>query len=192
MQPSSSYMAYAKRLISEDALVVDLCGTGWSLANFAATLGLSNLPVFFLHKLPTAPAYEALASTPQTCQFHTLISPSETGVENTVLEMSNYATHGMVEDVRMLQDFAIPVFASDSRSPETLAIVQAQQECFGTAVQLMERYDLHEVFALDDASLVAVTAALYGMLSQQTELRSIYGRSHTAEETGVRCALGCA
>ena len=192
MQPSSSYKAYVKRLLSEDALIVDLCGTGWSLANFAATLGVSNLPVFFLHKLPAAAAYEAMAATPQTCQFHTLISPSEAGVENTVLEMSNYATHGMVEDVRMVQDFAIPVFAGDNRSAETLAIVQAQQDCFATAVQLMEKYDLHEIFALDNASLAAVTSALYGMLSQQTELRSIYGSSHTAEETSVRRLLGCA
>jgi len=192
MQPSSTYKTYVKRLLSEDAFVVDLCGTGWSLANFAATLGLRNLPVFFLHKLPAAAAYEAIAATPQTCHFHTLISPSEAGVENTVLEMSNYATHGMVEDVRMLQDFAIPVFAGDNRSPETLAIVQAQQDCFATAVQLMENYDLHEVFSLDDASLVAVTSALYGMLSRQTELRSIYGTSHTAEETSVRQSLGCA
>ncbi|ENN87273.1 hypothetical protein RHSP_25404 [Rhizobium freirei PRF 81] len=192
MQPSASYTAYAKRLFSDDAVIVDLCGTGWSLANFAARLGLRNLPVFFLHKLPTAPAYEAMAATPQTCQFHTVISPTETGVENTVLEMSNYATHGMVEDVRMLQDFAIPVFAKDSRPAETLAIVQAQQDCFATAIRLMEKYDLHDVFALDDASLVAVSTALYGMLTQQTELRSIYGSSHTAEETDVRRALGCA
>ncbi|NLR99743.1 hypothetical protein HGP17_23225 [Rhizobium sp. P38BS-XIX] len=192
MQPSSSYKAYVKRLLTADALVVDLCGTGWSLANFAATLGLSNLQVFFLHKLPAAAAYEAMAATPQTCQFHTLVSPSEAGVENTVLEMSNYATHGMVEDVRMLQDFAIPVFAQDNRSPETLAIVQAQQDCFATAVSLMDKYDLHEVFGLDNASLAAVTSALYVMLSQQMELRSIYGSSHTAEETSVRRSLGCA
>ncbi|RKD70822.1 hypothetical protein [Rhizobium sp. WW_1] len=192
MQPSPSYASYARHLISDHALIVDLCGTGWSLANFAASLGLDNVPVFFLHKLPTAPAYEAMAATPQTCRFHTLVPAEETVVQNTMLEMCNYAMHGMVEDVRLIQDFAIPVFASDNRSPETLATVQAQHDCFRTGLQLMEKYDLHEVFALDDASLVAVTTALYQMLSQQMELRSIYGSSHTAEESSVRRALGCA
>jgi FMN phosphatase YigB (HAD superfamily) len=192
MQPSPSYKSYAKHLISEDALIVDLCGTGWSLANFAETIGRNNVPVFFLHKLPTAPAYEAMAATPQTCQFHTLIPEGQPALQNTMLEMCNYAAHGMVEDVRLIQDFAIPVFAGDNRSPETMAIVEAQQDCFGTAVRLMEKYDLHEVFALDDESLVAVTTALYQMLSQQMDLRSIYGSSHTAEESSVRSALGCA
>ena len=192
MQPSPSYTSYARQLISDDALIVDLCGTGWSLANFAATIGLSQVPVFFLHKLPTAPAYEAMAATPQTCRFHTLIPAEQTVVQNTMLEMCNYATHGMVEDVRLIQDFAVPVFASDNRSPETLAAVEAQQNCFRTALKLMEKYDLHEVFALDDASLVAVTTALYEMLSQQMELREIYGSSHTAEESSVRRTLGCA
>lgn len=192
MQPSPSYTRYARQLISDDALIVDLCGTGWSLANFAATIGLRNVPVFFVHKLPAAAAYETMAATPQTCQFHSLVPAGQAVVQNTMLEMCNYATHGMVEDVRLIQDFAIPVFAEDNRSPETLAIVEAQQDCFRAGLRLMENYDLHEVFALDDASLVAVTTALYEMLSQQMELRSIYGSSHTAEESSVRRALGCA
>jgi hypothetical protein len=192
MQPSPGYLNYARQQITQDALVVDLCGTGWSLAHLAERLGQRDVPVFFLHKLPEAMAYEQRSRTPQTCRFHAIVQPSETVQQNTMLEMCNYADHGMVADVRMINDVAIPVFAEDRRPSETLALVRAQQDTFRTAVSLMSKYDLFDVLGLDDASIAAVTSALYQALSQQMELRTIFGASHTEEEKDVRRQIGCA
>ncbi|WP_377298443.1 hypothetical protein [Rhizobium sp. SGZ-381] len=191
MQPSESYLAYARDRIGEDSIVVDLCGTGWSLSHLAERLGLSKVPVFFLHKLPSAKAYEELSQTPDACVFHALIRADAPDVFNTILEMSNYSDHGMVRDVRMIDGFAVPVLAEDERGPRDHAAVKAQKETFALAVSLMENFDLNHVLQLDQASISAVALALYQSLSRQQSLRDLYGKGHMDEEVRVRAQIGC-
>jgi hypothetical protein len=191
MRPSEDYLAYSRDLIGSDSVVVDLCGTGWSIAHLAANLGLNGLPVFFLHKLPPAKVYEATAPSPATCQFHAVMPPDTQGVANTELEMCNYADHPMVADVRMFQGVPLPIFADEPRSPATLALVRTQQACFHTATTLLDQYDLSSVYALDDASIVALSTALYQALSHQGDLQRIYGASHMHEDVDVRRRMGC-
>lgn len=191
MRPSPDYLAYSSDLIGHDAIVVDLCGTGWSVAHLAATLGLHALPVFFLHKLPAAKVYEATSPSPDTCDFHAVIAGDAEGVANTELEMCNYADHPMVADVRLLHGVAVPVFADEPRSAAILTLVRAQQTTFRLATTLVDNYDLSAVYSLDDASIVALSAALYQALSHQSELQRIYGASHTREDLDVRRRMGC-
>lgn len=191
MQPSDSYLAYARDRIAKDSIVVDLCGTGWSLSHMAARLRLSNVPVFFVHKLPSAKAYEDLSRTPDACAFHALIRHDAPDVFNTILEMCNYSDHGMVRDVRMVEGFAVPVLAEDERGPRDHAAVRAQKETFALAVSLMENFDLNHVLQLDQASISAVAMALYQSLSRQQSLRGLYGKGHMDEEVRVRAQIGC-
>ncbi len=191
MRPSADYLAYSHELLSPEAIVVDLCGTGWSMAHLAEKLGLRGLPVFFLHKLPPAKVYEATSPSPATCQFHAVMPPDTEGVANTELEMCNYADHPMVADVRMLQGAALPIFADEPRSAAALTLVRTQQACFRTATELLDEYDLSSVYALDDASIVALSTALYQALSHQGDLQRIYGASHMREDVDVRRRMGC-
>ncbi|MDP9837768.1 hypothetical protein J2T09_002525 [Neorhizobium huautlense] len=191
MAPSESYVDYARSLFTDDALIVDICGTGWSIAHMADRLGISRLPVYLLHKLPSAKSYEAMSKTPDSCQFFSLIGPAEQGVFNTLLEMCNYSDHGMVCDVRTIDDSAIPVFADDLRNEQEMAAVKAQMDTFHLAVSLMEHYDLNQILQLDKSSIVTVGSALYANLSQHQHLRHIYGKSHVEEETRVRGTIGC-
>ncbi|TRL43004.1 hypothetical protein [Rhizobium straminoryzae] len=191
MQPSESYLAYARDRIGQDSIVVDLCGTGWSLSHLAERLGLSKVPVFFLHKLPSAKAYEELSQTPDACAFHALIRPDAPDVFNTILEMCNYSDHGMVRDVRMVEGFALPVLAEDERGAADHAAVRAQKETFALAVSLMKHFDLNHVLQLDQPSISAVSTALYQSLSRQQSLRGLYGKSHMDEEVRVRRQIGC-
>lgn len=190
-QPSGDYIAYSDALMRESAIVVDLCGSGWSLAHLAETLGLRDLPTFFLHKLPSLRTYEARSQSPDTLRVHAVIAADVPGVANTELEMANYSDHPMVTDVRMLRGIAVPVFADEPRSATILSLVRAQQATFHAATALVDDYDLSAVYALDDESIQTIAIALYQALSHQHDLRRIYGDGHAREDMDVLRRMGC-
>jgi len=191
MQPSPDYIAYSRSMIGRNAIVVDLCGSGWSLAHLAEVLDLRELPTFFLHKLPSIRTYEARSQSPDTCRFHTVITADVPGLSNTELEMANYADHPMVTDVRLVRGVAVPVFAGEPRSAATLHLVRAQQATFHAATALVDDYDLSSVYALDDESICTIAIALYQALSHQHDLRRIYGEGHAREDMDVLRRMGC-
>ena len=51
-QGSEAYLRYARERLHPGALVVDLCGTGWTLAHLAERLGLASCNVFLVDHCP--------------------------------------------------------------------------------------------------------------------------------------------
>ncbi|GGF78308.1 hypothetical protein GCM10007301_42870 [Azorhizobium oxalatiphilum] len=190
-QASPSYLRYASELITDDTIVVDLCGSGWSLAHLAQKLDREDMPVFLLHQLAPVVGYERKAPSPKTCVVHNVVPPSVGGLDCSTIEMSNYTDHGMVVDVRYLLDFPVPVFAEDARDEETLARVRAQHECFRIARKLLGKHDLRGIFDLDHESISTVCTSLYQVLSRQSVLREAFGASHTLEDQSVLQRIGC-
>jgi hypothetical protein len=67
---SLDYIAYARDRLSDESLLIDLCGTGWSIAHLFKTLGLQKRPVFMLLQLPKFPSLEKGEPAPDTCELH--------------------------------------------------------------------------------------------------------------------------
>lgn len=114
--PSADYRAYAEQALGDTGMVVDLCGSGWSLAHLLRHLGQTGRDIFLLHHMPELPRYETIGPAPATCRIHAILPPSTPGLRNDVLEMCNYASHGTVLDVKSIGTAAVPVLAPDPYS----------------------------------------------------------------------------
>jgi len=179
---SADYLDYVRHELSEDAIVVDLCGTGWSLSQMAQQLEVSNLPVFLMHQLPPNAPYERIAPTVATCSVHNLVPPEALWRDaNVALEMANYAEHPMVTDVRMIAGQSAPILAAESRSADVLEAVRRQNSVLQLGAELMANHDLRALFTLADDELRLLTTKLYEVLSGQPELSAVYQQSHDHE-----------
>jgi len=190
-KPSADYLAYARENVKPGVAVVDICGTGWSLAHLFQNLGLDGQHLVFLHKLPPVDLYEKAAPTPPTSISHALLGSTDERCDHVVLEMSNYAEHGMTLDVRRIGESFVPVFAQDQRPAAIFDMIEAQQRCFRHAVAIMEKHSLKETLSIDDASLNVLCTALYQSLSNQEILKIAYAAAHHAEDITTLTQLGC-
>ncbi|MFG1419931.1 hypothetical protein V5F38_19105 [Xanthobacter sp. V0B-10] len=171
-------LRYARQLIDEDAIVVDLCGSGSSWAHLAQELGREEMPLFLFHQHAPIAAREINSASPGTCVVHSVVPPGAAGLDCSAIEMCNYSDHGKFAEVRLIGDFAVPVFAPDSRDAATLGLIRAQHVCFKTALRLLDHYDWRDILDLDDDSIRTVCAALYEVLSRQNVLKDAFGSSH--------------
>ncbi len=183
VQGSDAYLAYTRQLLGSSGVMVDLCGTGWSMAQLAQRLGVTGLHVFLIDHCPPLSLYEAKQPTPDTCIIHSLMR-SPPGVSNSVLELANTAEHGMHVDVRQIGGSFVPVFAADSPGQDAAATA-VQREAFLRMIGLMEHYALRDVFELDDASLAAVCLSLYQVLSQQASAFAAEAPGYLAENAEI-------
>ena len=191
-QPSDDYLAYAREGIAPGTIVVDICGSGWSLAHLFDRMGLADQEVFFLHKLAPIDLYERRAATPKTCVIHALLDGDLERCSGVALEMSNYAAHGMVLDVRDINGVAAPVFAPDTRPRHIREAIDAQRAACLSAADLLSRRPLRETFTLDDASIAVLCTALYQGLSNQQILQQVFAQQHHLEDLDTLRTLGVA
>ncbi|MFG1402347.1 hypothetical protein [Xanthobacter sediminis] len=176
-QPSRGEFSYARQLLDGDAIVVDLCGSGSSWAQLTQKLGGVELPVFLIHQHAPIAVSALNSSSSGSCTVHSLVPPGAAEVDCSTIEMCNYTDHGKVAEMRLIGDFAVPVFASDPRNAATLGLIRAQQACFKTALTLLDHYDWRDTLSLDDDSIRTVCTALYEVLSRQNALKNAFGAS---------------
>ena len=170
--------------------VVDLCGTGWSLAHLFEAIGCGG-EVFFLHALPSAALYERRAPTPAGCRIEGIVSGIRTDLSHETLEMCNYAEHGMVLDMRRVGPAFSPVFAPDVRPEPIRRAIGLQRRSVLKAIDVLSRQGLRETYRIDDASLSALAEALYASLSNQQIVPALFKAHHFAEDIATLQRLGC-
>ena len=182
IDPSDAYRRYAAEQLGESALLVDLCGTGWSGALLLQALGLRERQAFLIHQLAPVSLYESRQTTPDTCTIHALVPPAQQEVDHIRLEMANYAEHGSIIGMRQVAGAWLPVLETDGRKAAELALVAAQRQAFTQVVEIVGRTRLQATLSLDDASLAELVKAFYALLSRETVLSDIFGVSHYGED----------
>ena len=190
-RPSADYLDYARTLIDDRTIVVDLCGTGWSLAHLFEAIGRRDQPLVLLHQVRARADYELLAPTPNTASIYELLT-DVASCNNTAIEMCNYAAHGMVLDVRCALGHRLPVFETDRRSASVMAAIEMQQAVAASYVGSLGKFGLRETLAASDEMLAAVGGALYKGLSGNHAVYGRYLAEHVQEDASARRALGCA
>lgn len=185
---SEAYLAYARAHLRPEALVVDLCGTGWSLASLAERLGLSGCNLFLVDHCPPLDVYERAQPTPDTCRVHRLFA-QRPSVNSMVLELANRAEHGMVLDMRAVGGTLAPVFGGNRLSALENLAIREQRKCFLASIALLEHYDLRPVFDLDDASIAHLCASLYTYMSRQIAVFGLFMPNVESENTTIMQTL---
>jgi len=181
MKSSPSYRRYAEQALKGGSLLVDVCGTGWSLSHMLRGLGVQT-PVFFIHHLPKTDVYEQMRPTPEGMTVHSVMKGWPAGVNNQYLEAANYADHPQIVDVCYVNDSPHPVFAPERRPEAVLSMIRAQRNSFKQAVGLVESQGLGEAMHASDEALRAMVQELYGSLCKQRLLPATYDAMHRAEE----------
>ena len=182
LRPSADYLAYARDRLGRSGMVVDVAGTGWSMANLFQRLGLSGRILFFVHWMKMLDQYVAKSPLPDTCRVDAVVDPSREGVSNVHLEMCNYAEHGSVRSVRLINGAATPVFDDECRSPALLEMVAAQQSAFALATDLLRSRPLVETLTLGDDVIKELVAQLYIKLSEDRLVWDVFGVAHMGED----------
>ncbi|MCX7901677.1 MAG: FkbM family methyltransferase [Burkholderiaceae bacterium] len=125
---SAAYLDYCRERFAPLPFVVDLCGTGASIATLFERLALEDTrpPVFLCE-------YVERATPPQTAQagpplhVFSLLS-TRSFVDNEVLELLNAAPEGMVRDVVRVAQRFVPVRDAFEFDGEAAALLRAQAQ----------------------------------------------------------------
>jgi hypothetical protein len=189
VHPSPNYLAYAAQALGATGMVVDLCGSGWSLAHLLRHLGQTSRDVFLLHHMPELPRYETIGPAPATCRMHAILAPSTEGLRNDVLEMCNYASHGTVIDVKTIGPAAVPVLADHAYPDDLAERVKTQREAFTGAIACLASRPAASPGELDDAAIDKIILSLYRVISAEPALPGIFGSAHSASDAAVMQSL---
>lgn len=185
---SDAYLRYARGHVGPDALVVDLCGTGWTMANLAERLGLSDCNLFLVDHCPPLDIYERAKETPKTCVVHSIFD-KKPKANNVLLELANMADHAMIVDMHEIGTTLVPVFAPNPLSATEQVAIQEQRKAFLASVALLENYTLGDVLDLDDPSLSFLCASLYEYMSKQTDCFQMFAQGFSSENQKIVRAL---
>lgn len=142
---SASYLRYFRGIADERSLVVDLCGTGWSLGQLYGRAGFTP-QTFLLHDLRNRAAdlmanYDALR---KSNPIPVLSLVADGSIVNSCLEIANYVNSGMTVDVKDVPGCisTLPVFEYPNYPASVLASIgeiEAAHEGFRT---VLERIDV--------------------------------------------------
>ena len=189
VEASDDYLAYARSRITEDAVVVDICGSGWSLARLAELLGGRTIDVFLVNRIPPTQVYRDIGEVPAGCHFGSVLEPDWWPPDTIVWEMCNYADHGMIVDVAMIDGQPVPVMGADCRDEREMRLVATQLQTAALAARLASSHELAPLAKVQDETLRETFRELYKIAGQQAAYRALFMHNFMAESDEVEARL---
>jgi len=172
INPSDSYLRYFQGIADDRSLVVDLCGTGWSLGHLYKAAGFQP-QTFLLHDLKNKSDILAQYDTVKKAdeQIPTIALVSDASINNGFLEMANYVDSGMTVDVKDVGDAisALPVFEYPNYPGSVLATIREIEAAHEGFRAVLDRIDVAALTREIEQNLDKVEPAvteLYKDLSQ--------------------------
>lgn len=144
IDPSESYLRYFRTIADERSLVVDLCGTGWSLGQLYGRAGI-NPQTFMLHDLKNKSdliaTYDKLRKGEQ---IPTMALVADASINNGFLEMANYVDSGMTVDVKDVPGTlsVLPVFEYPNYPASVLGAIGEIEAAHDGFRAVLERIDM--------------------------------------------------
>ncbi len=195
MRSSRDYISYASEKLGvgsrkPEVLLVDLCGTGWSIAKLAEQLGHTPQPTFMFQHVRACGSHETALPIADLCELHSVVGLEEDGISNPHLEMLNAAPYGSVVDVQKLGAGFVPVMDLDTRSEELIAYVREQHKVFDALVKATEKAFSPRWFEIDDKPAKQAAALLAREISKSPVLPATYWASHLEEHRSIVERIG--
>lgn len=165
-RPSARYLQYLNQFLKEPTLIVDLCGSGFSLQRLMAMSAAPSTSIFMLIR------YRDSEGAP-TNMFQVLLGNSGT-MDNAdviekgnLIEKANLAAHPMVIDVT--EEFA-PVYLNATGTRwDQLAEIRLQHQTFFRGLEVSLNYDFSEDLECNDNRLVRAIETCYKRLAGYKE-----------------------
>lgn len=195
---SGSYLDYVRSLAPTRTLIVDLCGTGLSLARLVADSGI-DASSFFLLKI----ANDAIVANARQCYAGAVEVRAEAILNSDELsdspswetwEMLNYASHGMALDVRRLDEVFFPVCADMEFGAQQLSWIEKMESGIEAALDCLQdplimTQLLHADVKVPTETLVQVIAALWQEGARCVFPSIAFGAAHHSDNRAVTARL---
>ncbi len=194
----AQYLEYCRSLIGATSLVVDLCGTGASLARLYQDLGLAagGPQTLLCQKLDNAALAQEFADNyglDQDAALHVFNIVDGSFCPNEDLEILNYVPHGMTTAVRRLGSEWLPIRAPYEFDDRLQAVVASQHSLVISAVrhlaQVLTHGAIEEVIARGPEIVEAIRASAQRLEPQRSRLRELFLPAHRAFEAKTRATL---
>jgi hypothetical protein len=148
ISPSASYIRYLNSLCPPGTMIVDLCGTGWSLSQLLDKA--ENPPwVYLLHHMRNSKVsaqYNEIRAFRDLEKLFSLLT--ETTLDNGLLELSNYSDSAMFTGMHEIEECGtfIPAFEKPDFSPTVLDILSDFNIARNAFMNTLCNFDASEVF----------------------------------------------
>ena len=184
---SASYISYFKSLTKAKSMVVDLCGTGWSLGQLyfeSDRIPLTYL-VHYLSNSSIKANYEKIRSSKN--YEAPIFLTDDTTLNNSNIELVNYTFSGMFLDMTCLNgyDAFIPVFEHPNYDPAVLKALKQVQLGRDIFIDTLKNYDLSSVMSeinLNMSKIPTVFVELYKFMSQELSCMSDVSKYHISQD----------
>ena len=187
--PSRDYLAYFTKLrAGRRNVVVDLCGTGWSLSRLIEQAPEPFTEIFLLHKLEmpdVVRSYQELGTLSRAIEVHSPIARPLEGGDNDVLEEMNRAPHAIVEDVRQTRDGFLPVLSSLNYPRELADLLKVHHAAFGQASTLLRTLTNDAIAAMLRNDIVPAIKSTYHRMAGQLHEFGPFMKQKIREEPEV-------
>jgi hypothetical protein len=143
--PSPAYLSYLNSLSSGGkTLIVDLCGTGWSLTRLLEVAGRPDIDIFLMQYLANSHLMQQYRGL---CEITWAVNPQfvTTQGQNEILEALNTASHEMVVDVVQAGDAYVPKYLQQQPDPRFSELLASGERAIALALECTERIDLTEL-----------------------------------------------
>ncbi len=135
------YLEYSNSIITDDCILVDLCGSGWTTEFFAQKLKVQRLDTFFIHQMPQDRDYMQSVMNSK-CHFHHIILNETEELRNHLLEIASFAKHPMLKTMKSIDGNFLPVFFPETRSDLEMNYVSIQHETFKKCINTYKKRNL--------------------------------------------------
>jgi hypothetical protein len=191
--PTSSYLAYFTQVRSgQRNVIVDLCGTGWSLSRLIERSPTPDTEIFLLHRIDMShlmQRYESFGPFAKSVKINSTFHRAPMGADNDVLEDLNRAPHGLVKDVRQMSGGFVPVYSPSADSAELGPLIRIHHAAFEHACNLLELIKGPEIRSMLEVPLTPLIESVYRRMSGIYADLAAFRAQKMAEESVVWKAL---
>jgi hypothetical protein len=179
--PSRDYLRYFEHSHSgAPAVVVDICGTGWSLKRLLQASKAVNTDIFLLHQIEDeklVTQYESLGGMDNAYRVVKLTSKGN----NNLAEALNTAPHSMIEDVREIDGNYFPVSAELREADGHRELIQLSHRVFEGALADIKDFDRGELLNMLSTVHTGHLMYLYNSMANYSEALSPIRAQQLAE-----------
>ena len=161
---SPAYCRYASGLMrGERSMVVDLCGTGWSLSRLLDRMELpaTRADIYLVHHIDDSPLVQTYRAFGETLPRPILSALRGDRLPSNRLELLNLTDHAMVRDVREVLGRPVPIFLDEGHDAATRPLVAWQDAAFAAGLAQVDAAALQELADAPVPTLLALMEALY-------------------------------
>ena len=191
---SEDYARYVRTCVTGESLIVDLCGTGWSLGAMLENAGVTA-PFFLVHDVSDGVLTSHYSNIRKVHSPHDrsfLLKGAD--LNNSVFEKFNYVDHGSIIDVKHIPEVNqfIPLQQEPDYPPEIRLCIQTTEALVDQFDKICGSYDMpaliSEAMALGD-HFKDVFRVLYEHAVENASFTSAFAHYHTAEDARVFARL---